>query len=51
MDIKESEDGRRKWKGDDDEIINAKLEQDECLKSIYTRPEDKNGMSGIVLEP
>ena len=51
MNIKESEDGRRKWKGDDDEIINAKLEQDECLKSIYTRPEDKNGMSGIVLEP
>ena len=26
MDIKESEAGRRKWKGDDDEIINAKLE-------------------------
>jgi hypothetical protein len=24
--IKESEDGRRNWRGEDDEVINAKLE-------------------------
>jgi hypothetical protein len=26
MVIKESEDGRRNWRGEDDEVINAKLE-------------------------
>jgi len=49
--IKESEDGRRNWRGEDDEVINAKLELDESLKSIYNKPVDKKGLNGIVLEP
>ena len=51
MVIKESEDGRRNWRGEDDEVINAKLELDESLKSIYNKPVDKKGLNGIVLEP